>query len=228
VDTAASRPPRNLRQRARDAVREQIADIALDLFAERGFENVTVEEIATAAGISARSFFRYFPNKEDVVVGDPIPAGERIRDAFAARPSDEPIWTSLRVAFDPLIENVDARRGTTIMKVISSTPSLRAHSLEKHHAWATMLSPLVAGRLDAGPAQNLRAETLIRAALACFDVAIAEWTEHDGAIPLPPLLDQAFDELGRATGGTSIQREDSRHPSGHGAVRLPGETAPHS
>lgn len=198
------RPPRNLRQRARDAVREQIADVALELFAERGFEHVTVEEIATAAGISARSFFRYFPNKEDVLLSDPVETGTIVRDSFAARPADEPIWTSLRIAFDALVKDVsdaEAKRGVLAMKLITNSPALRAHSLEKHHAWATMLTPLVLERLDPGPTQKLRAETLIRAGLACFDVALAEWTAHDGAIPFEPLLDQAFDELARATGG---------------------------
>ncbi|MDW5595271.1 TetR family transcriptional regulator [Conexibacter stalactiti] len=206
---AASRPPRSLRERARDAVREQIAEIALELFAERGFEHVTVEEIATAAGISARSFFRYFPNKEDVVIADPVPSAEVIRDTFAARPTDEPIWTSLRVAFDALVKDVtgaEAKRGSMTMKVITNSPSLRAHSLEKHHAWATMLTPLVLQRLDDGPGQNMRAETLIRAALACFDAALAEWAAHDGSVPFDPLLDQAFDEVGRAAGGASSPR----------------------
>jgi Bacterial regulatory proteins, tetR family len=59
---------------------------ALALFDENGFEETTVEDIATAVGISSRSFFRYFPVKEDVVLGDAMPIGDVVRDALATRP----------------------------------------------------------------------------------------------------------------------------------------------
>ncbi|MFD7025719.1 TetR family transcriptional regulator [Promicromonospora sukumoe] len=84
-------------------MRARITEIALELFAERGFEQVTVEQIAAEAGMSARTFHRYFPAKEDVVIGDPARGGEFVRGVLAGRPQDEPVWDSLRLAFDALV-----------------------------------------------------------------------------------------------------------------------------
>ncbi|MSV79118.1 MAG: TetR family transcriptional regulator [Actinobacteria bacterium] len=77
----------------------EIARTAMALFAERGFHAVTVEEIAEAAEISPRTFFRYFPAKEDVVLLEQRRMQERLVDAFTARPTEEPPITALRNAY---------------------------------------------------------------------------------------------------------------------------------
>ncbi len=186
---------RSLRSVTRASVRDHVAEQALRLFDEQGFEETTVEDIATAVGMSSRSFFRYFPAKEDVVLGDPTPFGQIVRDAAANRPADEPVWVVLRRAFEPVEANTAAatESGLRIMRVMMSTASLRAGNLEKHVAWAAMLEPVILARLD-GPDDSVRfrAQTLIHAALACLDVALAEWTRRDGAIPVGQLLDEAF------------------------------------
>lgn len=174
TSTPPARP--GLRDRTRDAVRAQIAEVAVDLFAERGFDRVTVEEIAAAVGISARSFHRYFPAKEDAVVGDPLPWGEFVRDAFAARPVDEPVWDSLRESFDALLatSGEQGERQKRALRVLTSTASLRARHLEKHLLWEDLLTPLVEVRL-AGPDTAIRARVVAQAAIVCFDAAITGW-----------------------------------------------------
>ncbi|MCU1407026.1 MAG: transcriptional regulator, tetR family [Glaciihabitans sp.] len=195
---ATSGPRLGLREITRASVREQIADRSLQMFDERGFDATTVDDIAAAIGISARSFFRYFPAKEDVVIGDPTALGQAVRDAAAARPVDEPLWATLRRAFDPvqLTTVGDEVRGLRIMRVMMSTPTLRARNLEKHILWARQLEPLVESRVG-GPVdtRRFRAQTLIHAALACLDVAFAEWTARDGEVDIADLLDEAFGTL---------------------------------
>ncbi|MER5266286.1 TetR family transcriptional regulator [Actinosynnema sp. NPDC002837] len=78
-----------LRERARRAVRAELAQIALGLFAERGFDETTVGEIAESAGLTKRSFFRYFPAKEDVVFAGTDVTGEQVVQDIRARPADE-------------------------------------------------------------------------------------------------------------------------------------------
>ncbi|MBZ4486657.1 TetR family transcriptional regulator [Microbacterium sp. cx-55] len=168
----------------------------MDLFAERGFDQVTVEEIADAAGISARSFHRYFPAKEDAVIGDPTPWGEFLRDDFAARPADAPIWAALHASFDALLETgghqgEEHKRG---LRVLDSTASLRARHLEKHLLWEAMLTPLVETRLT-GSQKPLRARVIVRAAIACFDSALSAWSAADEARSPRELLRTAFAQL---------------------------------
>ena len=170
-----------LRDIARDAVRARVAEVAIARFDADGFDQVTVEQIAAEVGISARSFHRYFPAKEDTVIGDPGRHREALAAAFRSRPADEPVWTALREAFADLVsdsggEDTEAARRS--IRVMTSTASLRARNLEKHHAWAEVLTPLVAERLG-GSDVDLRARTLVQAALGCFDVAIAAWAVGD-------------------------------------------------
>lgn len=192
--TTSSGP--SLREIGRDAVRARITEIALDLFAEHGFEKVTVDQIATAAGMSGRTFHRYFPAKEDVVVGEPEQWGEFVRDAFAARPADEPVWDSLLASFEAFIgflaESGRVQRGKFAMRVLVSTASLRARNLEKHQLWGRMLVPLVAARLADDDDTALRAEIIVQAALACLDVAFTTWANVDDDTTISELLERSF------------------------------------
>ncbi|WIB36736.1 TetR family transcriptional regulator [Curtobacterium sp. MCJR17_043] len=147
-ETAEARP--GLRDIARDAVRARIAAVAIARFDAEGFDRVTVEQVAAEAGISARSFHRYFPAKEDAVIGDPARHGAALAAAFGARPADEPVWSALREAFVAMLEHGsddDPETGRRSVRVMLSTPSLRARNTEKHHAWAEVLLPLVVDRL---------------------------------------------------------------------------------
>lgn len=186
----------SLREISRDAVRARITEVALDLFAEQEFDQVTVEQIAAAAGMSARTFHRYFPAKEDVVVGEPERWGEFVRDAFAARPADEPVWDSLLASFEAFIgllaQDGRVQRGKVGMRVLVSTASLRARNLEKHQLWGRMFLPLVQARLADGEDTALRAEIIVQAALACLDVAFTTWANVDDDTTITELLARSF------------------------------------
>ncbi|MEE1760388.1 TetR family transcriptional regulator [Streptomyces sp. SP18BB07] len=182
-----------LRDITRHAVSARIAAVAVELFAEHGFDQVTVEQIAAAVGISPRSFHRYFPAKEDTVINDPGQYGQAACDAFTARPRTEPVWTSLREAVDVVLrENVsDSERGKQIMRIIDGSASLRARVLEKHLLWGQLLTPLVAQSLP-GDDVLLRAQTLTKASLVCLGVALAAWAEPDETATVSDLLRRTF------------------------------------
>jgi AcrR family transcriptional regulator len=194
--TSATPRVGSLRDITREAVSAHIAAVAVDLFAEHGFDHVTVERIAAAVGISARSFHRYFPSKEDAVIGDPGRLGRIACDAFAVRPGDEPVWTSLQASFETVLARAGVydEHAKRIMRVLNSTESLRARNLEKHLLWARLLTPLVADRLD-GDHVLLRAQTLVQASLVCFDVALTTWAGDDNAVSISDLLKQSFASL---------------------------------
>src|SRR3954453_12178369 len=93
----------NLRELTRRTVRAQIAGRAMELFIAHGFEETTVEQIASEVGMSARSVFRYFDTKEDMVVGSMQEFGAVLADALAQRPADEDPWQALRGALELML-----------------------------------------------------------------------------------------------------------------------------
>jgi AcrR family transcriptional regulator len=187
---------RALRKIKTDAVAASIAATALSLFDKKGFDGVTVDEIASASGISRRSFFRYFATKEDILVSGHAAFGERIIELVKARPQGEDVWVSLRRGYDVLVDNVDRDpdAAARTMRIVNSTASLRAHTLEKHIAWAVGLAPEIACRLGDADARRLDADALIHASFACLDVALAHFTPGRDA-SLGEKLDAAFDAL---------------------------------
>jgi AcrR family transcriptional regulator len=114
---------RQLRARRSELMTLELEAVALRCFEERGFD-VTVEEIAAAAHISVRTFYRYFPTKEDVLQVRIEQRSTALRAALFARPADEPPLHSVRVALEAVIAAQDQellRRWTT---VVAATPSV--------------------------------------------------------------------------------------------------------
>lgn len=195
--TEFGEPVPNIRKLKSEAVAASIAARALVLFDEQGFDRTTVDDIAAVTGISARSFFRYFRTKEDVVVGNNAAFGPRIAEALIGRPGQEAVWLSLRRAFDVIAQNVaaDPVAAARTMRVINSTASLRAHSLEKHLMWAGELAPEIARRLGSSDSNRMIADSLVHTALACLDVALAEFARDPDGASIHDLLDRAFDAV---------------------------------
>ena len=187
-------PPRDLRRRARDAVRAEIAETAFQLFTERGFDQTTVDDIAAAAGLSRRSFFRYFASKEDAVLGMLNAVGDAIAAELAARPADEPPWTSLRRALDVPVTTYlgDPTVALARFRLIHHTPALRTTLLDKQDRWQRSLAQGLAARLGEDPARDPRPELLAATALAALDVASRRWLASDGHANLATLLDESF------------------------------------
>lgn len=109
---------------ARAAVRAELAQVAFELFRREGFENVTVNDLAAAAGVSRSTFLRYFGTKEDAVLDAVDAQGGRIADALRARPAGEDDWTALRHALDTVVEHhrQDPIGALALSRLIMKTP----------------------------------------------------------------------------------------------------------
>ena len=185
--------PLDLRSRTRENVRVQIAEVAFNVFAERGFDAVTATEVAEAAGISRASFFRYFESKEDAVFVAQEELGVKIAARLRERPAGEDAWSALRHALDPII--VTYRESPTHalarLRLIRSTTKLRSHQLERFDQWKQLIGTTMAERLGVEKI-DLRIEAMVAAALASLNAASSRWAASDGADDLIELIDEAF------------------------------------
>jgi len=184
----------SLWQRSRQAAYAEITSIAMRLFLDQGFEQTTIDQIAAAAGISRRSFFRYFGTKEDVVLGDLANQGELLRDALEQVPPTAGPWEALREALHA-VDALSIESGVTrkIAKMMYETPSLRSRSIEKHLHWQSLLTPNIRRRLGIAEddAANPAPDAIVASAIACLDVAGAVWVSDDGLEDLAALYDRA-------------------------------------
>lgn len=184
-----------LRERTRQAVRTDIAATAMRLFLEQGFDATTMEQIATEAGISRRSLFRYFDSKEDIALGDVAERGAQLQELLRERPDSEGPWEALRAALDTFAKGTEFTLDWAVKMsaMFHETPSLRARQMEKQLRWMEQLAPEVARRLGADPDDRTdpRAQAIVASALACLDAAIDAWTLDGATRPVEDYYDAA-------------------------------------
>ena len=166
----------SLREVARNAVRDEVVRAAWELFVEHGFEATTVEQIAEAAGMSRRTFFRYFAGKDELILDKLLEVGDRVVAALAARPADEPAWPALRAALDVVVRAQDEfpEPSRRLGRLLRDEPGTRATMEERRRRWPG-LGPLVAARLPDPTSTAGRA--VAGAALACYDAATDAWID---------------------------------------------------
>lgn len=191
-----------LRERTRNVVRAELAQAALKLFVEQGFEATTVEQIAAETGLSRRSFHRYFASKEDVFGQWFLEMGERLAAALDSRPTEERPWLALRRTFDDLVQDLsNGPEGLDITRMVLDTPALHATHLHKHALWRDTLADVLQRRLaeDGREPGRVAALALVGAALAGLDSAQTAWVSKENPVPLGDLLDQAMNAIAPLT-----------------------------
>ncbi len=150
--------------------------IALRLFTEYGFDATTIEQIATEAGVSERTFFRYFGSKASVLWGEFDTEVGAIRDALARTPPDVPMMEAIRRAVISAnhyrAEDVPELRMR--MNLISTAAALQSSAAAHYDAWARAISEFAAARL-AQPADSLYPLAIGRTALAACRAAYDRW-----------------------------------------------------
>jgi TetR/AcrR family transcriptional regulator, regulator of mycofactocin system len=186
--------------RRRATSRAELEQAAFALFAARGFDATTVDEIAAAAGIGRRTFFRYFPSKNDVPWGAFEDELERMRVRLKACPSEIPLMDAIRIALidfnrvDPAQVPLHRRR----MELILRVPALLAHSTLRFAAWRAVVAEFVAERTGRRP-DDLAPQAVAHAVLGVSVAAYEHWLD-DPAADLGALLDDAMRQLAAAFG----------------------------
>lgn len=195
--TGSSNDARHQGGRRRVTSRAELEHVMFALFAEHGFDKTTIDDLAHAAGIGRRTFFRYFPSKNDIVWGEFDEQLEIMRERFRDCPNDMPLMEAVRsvvVAFNeiPSGEEVWHRRR---LELILTVPALQAHSTLRYADWRRVVAEFAAHRLGV-PENSLAPQAIAHAALGVAVAAYERWiTEPDTS--LTELLDRALRALER-------------------------------
>ncbi|MFH8679497.1 TetR family transcriptional regulator [Streptomyces lydicus] len=181
-------------QRKRQLVSNELTEAAWQLLVLKGFDAVTVDEIVAAAGVSKRTFFRYFASKEDVVVQFLADLGTGMHAELAARPAEEPPSVALRHAVSvPLAACAGhSERALRVVQLILRTPAVHARFLERQAQWRDDLTAELARRLKLAPETDLYPRLAAGMALTAFDAVLQRWSASDGAEDPTALIGQAF------------------------------------
>ena len=212
-------PVEGLRERHRKRTAADLEEAALELFCAKGFDAVTIDDIATAADVSRRTFFRYFASKEDVILSDhPKRLGE-LQAALDRRPADEPALTALRQAILSLAGSYEEQRDHMLrrFRLVGETPALEARSLCLQRNWETAVTGMLAERMDVDPTKDLRPATVAATTMAAMRVATANWLAGGGQSDLPVIVAAALDLLDgglqAAANATTRRRSASTRPA---------------
>jgi AcrR family transcriptional regulator len=171
----------------------RLREAALELFAERGYEQTTVPEIAERAGLTARTFFRYFADKREVLFsrGDELEVA--LRQAVAATPNGAPPMSVVAAVLDAVAQLIGRDRAYSRQRqaVIDATPELQERELIKLARLASVLRDALRERGVPDPEAGLAAET----GLAILRVAFDRWINQPDERPLADVMREAVDRL---------------------------------
>ena len=183
-----------VREKKKQRTRELLERRALELFARKGFDNTTIDEIADAALVSPRTFFRYYASKEDVVFGTHANELAFMRHLVANRPADEPPGAALANAILQMGDVPPDQEADRLARVrlMYETPALLAKRLLLQREWEEGIAEELALRKRVeGPTFELR--VLAATGVAALATAIFTWAERNGTEPLADLVRQALD-----------------------------------
>lgn len=182
----------------------------MELYAERGYEQTTVAEIADRAGLTARTFFRYFTDKREVLFAGSDALGEELSAAVSGAPVTSPPLTLVAAALERAAGLIGEDREFSRRRqtVIAANADLQERELTKLAAWSRSMADGLRQRGVAEPSASLAAET----GVAVFRVAFDRWLTGRSDATLVGTLHDSFDQLRVVAGATS----SNNGPSGAG------------
>jgi AcrR family transcriptional regulator len=192
------------RSRKKLATRQALRITALQLVAQRGFANVTIEAITEAADVSLRTFFNYFPTKESAVIGIDPERLERFRVTLLGRPAAESPLTAIRAAIladtemtEAELNNLDEGRAAWFQRfqIVRNDPDLRGAYAAHIGMLEETFTRAIAERLGVDPTIDPYPALLAATTLAAARSAALFWKESDGSDSLTELTAHALDNL---------------------------------
>jgi AcrR family transcriptional regulator len=219
------------RERKKRETRRALRVAALRLVAERGLEDVTVQDVADAADVSTRTFFNHFACKEDALVGADPAGVEQLRGALLTQPAETAPLEALRTVLVGVARLLEARSDELLLQiaVVRDNPQLRGREVAGFAQYERVLVEDIAARSGTDPRCDVYPALAAGAAVAALRASLSVWQQAGGLTSLADLVARAFDRLTdglpppdvrRATGtplgslgaDTSTIRRRTQHP----------------
>jgi AcrR family transcriptional regulator len=179
---------------ARAAVQAELSLAAYELVVEKGYGNVTVDDMAAAGGVSRSTFLRYFRTKDQAILVALKAYVERMADALRTRPRDEDDWSALRNAIEAFVVPIYTRNpagAQAFSRLAMFTQALSGAQLERQD-WRTPLTHALAERHGVSGPVPISLSVKVGAALECMGLAVSYWAAADGEVDLIDLLREGF------------------------------------
>ncbi len=174
----------SLRDRQRAQIRADIRRAAFRLFVERGYDAVTTEEIATAAGVSPRTFFRHVPAKDELLLAPVRYGGAAIVNLLEGRPAGEAPDVALINAIITRTRSFEQADTEEWREALLVVPDLLDKVTVHRPADKERAAKLIAERMGVDPGADIRPGLLVQLAFAAADFAFQQWVRQSGK-PLP-------------------------------------------
>lgn len=171
----------------------RLASAAISLFREQGYEATTVAEIAEAAGLTKRTFFRHFADKREVLFGGSEEFERAWVEGVAAAPAGAAPLIAVRAGLSSVASTVDGRHAfaRSRARIIAANPELQERELMK----LEQVTGAVARALEARGISESTAALAAQVGVGVFHVAFGRWVARDAAADLQQLIDESLEEL---------------------------------
>ena len=183
-----------LRQRKLQATRERLTRGAMALFLERGFEATTIDDIATAADVSRRSFFHYFASKEDVVAAWQEGAASALVAEVVARPAGETMLTAAENAIAAAVRRIDPAEAAAMSRLKRDNPALQARDQLKYEKLERALAEGLSQRAKT-KSDRLKARLVAMIATGAMRVGGENWIGEDVREKPEVFVKRTFDAI---------------------------------
>jgi AcrR family transcriptional regulator len=201
---------RSLQHRKQDFVRGAIWDAAVTLFADNGFDETTVDEIARAAGVSRRSFFRYFSSKSDLMGQGIVTYGDMIVEAVAACPrSLGPLEMMRRTVGQVTVTAAAHPRVRKVAQIASTSVAAREAQLSRLAEVEDRVADAYSARRPTEAGDDLAPRLLAELTLSMLDVTFREWLKQDHE-DISPTTERVFATLLHLVGAGPAPRRTPR------------------
>jgi AcrR family transcriptional regulator len=192
-------PRAGLAARKKERTRRQLAEAAAELFYERGYAATTVDDIVAAVDVSPRTFFRYFPTKEDLVVALGATSLDLFLEALRGRPPGESLQVAVVAAVDDTLAAgwEDTTKVRSFLALIRETPQLRARWLEEAYGNRDLMAEVIAARTGTGPS-DLRNLIIAGTITLTINTALQAWADQEAEPKASPFVYRGLKELATA------------------------------